>query len=102
MLPRDGRGFVLALLPVLYVAFAAARAGGASRAPLVALVALPLALRLAFRASEPARAEGEGPGPEARAAFRWAAAAAAAYVAARGAPAGRPAFDAFAAAAVGA
>jgi hypothetical protein len=101
-LPRDGRAFVLALLPVLYVAFAAARAGGPSRAPLVALVGLPLALRLAFRLSEPGRAEGEGAGPEARAAFRWAATAAAVYVAARSAPSGRPAFDAFAAAAVAA
>ncbi|HEU4406576.1 MAG TPA: hypothetical protein VFS43_15020 [Polyangiaceae bacterium] len=101
-MPRDGRSFVLALLPVLYVAFAAARAGGASRAPLAALVGLPLALRLAFRLSEPGRAEGEGAGPEARAAFRWAAAAAAVYVAARSAPSGRPAFDAFAAAAVAA
>lgn len=101
-MPRDGRSFILALLPVLYVAFAAARAGGASRAPLVALVGLPLALRLAFRLSEAGRADGEGAGPEARAAFRWVATAAAVYVAARSAPSGRPAFDAFAAAAVGA
>ncbi len=102
-MPRDGRAFVLALLPVLYVAFAAARAGGPSRAPLVALVGLPLALLLAFRASDPGRAaEGEGAGAEARASFRWAAAAAAVYVAARSAPSGRPAFDAFAAAAVAA
>jgi hypothetical protein len=87
------RSFWPALATVAYVCFAAAQAHG-GLAPWVLLVALPLVLSEVWRRTASVPHGEDRVEPSARAALRYCAWGAALWVAARAAPAGRPAFDA--------
>lgn len=86
------RSFWPAFGVLAYVCFAAAQAAGGAT-PWVLLVVLPLVLSEVWRRTgAPARGE-DRVEPTARSALRYAAWGAALWIAARSAPAGRPAFD---------